>query len=116
MNGQCPYDCQNKTEFGFCRSTGCINHRMMRLIDADELLKKALPKNTDAKFHCVPVEDIEAAPTIEARKKGRWLRTALYYPYCSECGWMPEEDEMRHGDYDYCPSCGSDMREEGGEM
>ena len=21
----CPYDCSNKTEFGFCKTTGCIN-------------------------------------------------------------------------------------------
>ena len=25
MIGICPYDCDNKTEFGYCKSTGCIN-------------------------------------------------------------------------------------------
>ena len=23
--GPCPYDCFNKTEFGYCKTTGCIN-------------------------------------------------------------------------------------------
>ena len=23
--GICPYDCDNKTEFGYCKTTGCIN-------------------------------------------------------------------------------------------
>ena len=25
MTGQCPYPCTNKTEFGYCKTTGCIN-------------------------------------------------------------------------------------------
>ena len=25
MIGICPYDCDNKTEYGYCSSTGCIN-------------------------------------------------------------------------------------------
>ena len=25
MSGPCPYPCTNKTELGYCRSTGCIN-------------------------------------------------------------------------------------------
>lgn len=41
---------------------------------------------------------------------GEWKHTMTYYPYCSECEWMPEEDEMRHGHYDYCPNCGAKMK------
>ena len=40
---------------------------------------------------------------------GEWKHTITYYPYCSECGWMPEEDEMLHTK-DFCPNCGADMR------
>ena len=25
MIGACPYLCSNKTDFGYCRTTGCIN-------------------------------------------------------------------------------------------
>lgn len=35
-----------------------------RLIDADALMKKVLPKNNDAKFKCVPLKDLVNAPTI----------------------------------------------------
>lgn len=34
-------------------------------IDRTELLKKAIPKNPDAKFHCVSVKDIMAMPSAE---------------------------------------------------
>ena len=37
----------------------------MDLIDRQELLKKAIPKNPDAKFHCVDVKDIESMPSAE---------------------------------------------------
>lgn len=25
MTDKCPYDCWNKTEYGYCKTTGCIN-------------------------------------------------------------------------------------------
>ena len=98
----------------------------MRLIDADKLLKKALPKNPDAQFHCVSVEDIKAAPTIEAWKKGRC-------DYCNEdsdgyvkpleknghafvrfgmSGWeLSLKANGWHGSAKirYCPMCGRDL-------
>lgn len=98
----------------------------MRLIDADELLKRALPKNPDAEFHCVPVEDIEAAPTIEPeRKKERWVMTPDGMIACSNCRENPTNRIIINGDlvYDmtpirkrmrFCPNCGARM-EEGGE-
>ena len=52
---------------------------------------------------------LEDASTANVREntQGKWLLTPTAYPYCSQCGWMPEEDEMCHGFYDFCPSCGS---------
>jgi len=32
MIGVCPYDCENKTEKGYCKNTGCINPKF-RLLD-----------------------------------------------------------------------------------
>ena len=32
MLGMCPYDCNNKTEHGYCRSTGCINPKYAQII------------------------------------------------------------------------------------
>lgn len=32
MIGTCPYPCKNKTEFGYCRNTGCINPVYMQII------------------------------------------------------------------------------------
>ena len=114
----------------------------MRPIDADELLKKALPTNPDAQYHCVSVEDIKAAPTIEPeppkvcekciwmqqpeRKTGRWVVTPDGRLACSNCLENPTNRIIINGNlvYDmtpirkrmrYCPNCGADMREEGGE-
>ena len=99
----------------------------MRLFDVDELLKKTLLKNPDAKFHCAPVEDIKAAPTIEPeRKKGRWVMTPDGRLACSNCFENPTNRIIINGNlvYDmtpirkrmrFCPNCGADMREEGGE-
>lgn len=39
--------------------------RAIDLIDRTELLKKAMPKNPDAEFHCVSVKDIMAIPSAE---------------------------------------------------
>ena len=32
MIGLCPYDCDNKTEYGYCKSTGCINPKYQQLV------------------------------------------------------------------------------------
>ena len=32
MTGMCPYSCDNKTEFGYCKTTGCINDRYKYIV------------------------------------------------------------------------------------
>lgn len=97
----------------------------MRLINADALIEQ-IEKNK-----CEPckkrkedyngvrcracqygdeMDDIEDAPTIEERKKGKWLddhgneKKDGYGADCSVCGWWSEYLT------DFCGSCGADMR------
>lgn len=30
MNSPCPYICNNKTEYGYCKTTGCINPKILK--------------------------------------------------------------------------------------
>ena len=32
MIGICPYDCNNKTEYGYCKNTGCINPKYQQIV------------------------------------------------------------------------------------
>lgn len=32
MTGPCPYDCDNKTELGYCMSTGCVNPKYAQIV------------------------------------------------------------------------------------
>lgn len=53
---------------------------------------------------------LEELPSAQPeRKTGKWEKTITHYPYCSICEWMPEEDEMTHGLYNFCPNCGAKM-------
>lgn len=95
----------------------------MRLIDADALMQSLGITNMDCKkcgWHDVwgrcrrggDFEDaccaIEDAPTIEPRKKGKWIDTGSGQK-CSEC------HEIQYG-YDnfryFCAFCGADMKTE----
>ena len=91
----------------------------MRLIDADRLLED---KRVEKYYHlkngdvAIPLIDIKHAPTIEERKKGKWIEVDDAYNRirgrCSACGWeahMYEDDVVGMW---FCPSCGADMRGE----
>ena len=113
----------------------------MRLIDADALIKEAMElyckdcerrkgvKNGKWKIvysigdapcrACGTgdmIDELEDAPTIEERKKGKWekIRDSYCAWSCSVCKEiviaMPEQ--MGRPLYDYCPNCGADMRGE----
>ena len=85
----------------------------MRLIDADELI---VMEYGGIKF--VPVEFINDAPTIEARKTG----TDIYMEgnghcefKCSVCGveiGVVEGGELDGGRFHFCPNCGARMEDE----
>ena len=90
---------------------------MARLIDADELLKKAeyIPTGLKSRgmqvgFHGVTAAVIENAPTIDPeslRPSGRW-DDAGYVVWCSNCGepYLPA-----YKSYKYCPNCGAKMED-----
>ena len=92
----------------------------MRLIDADELSKTIKETCLLAKpWDYVLIEQtIADAPTIEERKKGKWIETddgwdGTYF-VCSNCGcpWTLIDGDPRDNDMNYCPNCGADMRGE----
>ena len=90
---------------------------MSRLIDADafDVISTKAPDGVDADSYIAGiayvVSKIDAQPTIEERKTGKWISLDDFrgryndYGYkCSECG--------EHSDYEenFCPNCGTDMR------
>lgn len=90
---------------------------MTRLIDADELKKKAhWMESLDGQgipfdVLAVSVSSIDLAPTVEAEpvRHGKWVNKNWNW-YCSECdkpgykGHIPAEPDL-----DYCPNCGAKM-------
>lgn len=69
-----------------------------------------LDYNANAYYHKIQkLPSADVRPTV----RGKWLLTLTHhYPYCSNCDWMPEEDEMTRGFYRFCPACGAEMRSE----
>lgn len=84
----------------------------MRLIDADEILKKCNGGNC----WYIPREAIEEAPTVEKepRAKGEWITDKDGYSVCSECGFSFGCIECPHEETDFCPKCGARL-DKGGE-
>lgn len=86
----------------------------MRLIDADalpmyeELFMNGI-NNSGVWVRYRDVENlIRNAPTIEERKKGRWLDKGRKI-CCSECG------RSLFCATNFCPECGADMRGDGND-
>ena len=94
----------------------------MRLINADELLFHIERLPLEAYYVDIDkVEDlIKSMPTIEECKKGMWVYKDLdnfrkYEVVCSECGsrYIGNYDAYDEPyDFNFCPNCGADMREE----
>lgn len=83
----------------------------MRLIDADELVKKErLYYSYLADEFYVRKSDIENAPTIEERKKGKWIGKPIA-GYCTvRCSVCKDVFRENNGRWNFCPDCGADMR------
>ena len=98
----------------------------MRAIDADALKKSVLDLHdcyndfSDTYDKACIIGVIDEQPTIDQRKRGKWLRHPevknVYggiYIECSECG---EKYVVQHiEDEKFCRNCGSDCREGGAE-
>ena len=90
----------------------------MRLIDADRLLED---KRIGKYYHlkngdiAIPLIDIKHAPTIEERKKGKWIdeviNGGLPVQVCDQCNTFFPLAYTGGGDR-FCPNCGADMRGE----
>lgn len=86
----------------------------MRYIDADKLKSdiKEIAKITGGnltEFEALGV--LSGQPTADVREnvRGKWIKggmSSLYKCQCSECGCY------HRAMYDFCPSCGADMRGE----
>lgn len=102
----------------------------MRLIDADELLKRVEHSWQNAGLHSVDYHKfkkwVHLMPTIEAQpiKHGRWLigigeNGEPIGTYCSECGWSWERNiaviqlnkVFSRIETPRCPYCGAKMDE-----
>ena len=77
----------------------------MRLIDADEVLARIENPYQKAGI----ARWLRDAPTIEERKKGKWIKQAIGWK-CSNCVLCTND---RGADsFNFCPNCGADMRGE----
>ena len=84
----------------------------MRLIDADAIpwtdLNADMP-NTKIKVLITFADKVNRMPTIEERKRGKWIETDSHEPCwykCDQCGRLHDFLD------NYCPNCGADMRGE----
>ena len=102
----------------------------MRLIDADELKKCAIPceiHNGALTDLCVPLYQIDNAPTViwcsetpeglplmdlRERPQGEWGKWIIAEVQCPKCFEYFETDCYSVGELNKCPSCGAQM--EGG--
>ena len=96
----------------------------VRLIDANELLKKKIHYGeTEYYFdhYAVQIEDIENAPTIDAEliRHGHWevgwylvsTSRGRRYTKASVCSCCHQQSKRGRSRYSYCPNCGAKMDE-----
>ena len=88
---------------------------MSRLIDADrlyEVIKSSWDTSDAEDFEKSVFIALATAPTIEERKKGKWIGLTpeeghnIYTVKCDQCG------KYDFFETNFCPNCGADMRGE----
>lgn len=87
----------------------------MRLIDADALIDEVDGDLLDSIAEGRAIEKIMNAPTIEERKKGKWIGHSIkkgieewQSAKCSVCGRYHTTPFLYYFDaFKYCPNCGS---------
>lgn len=98
----------------------------MRLIDADELIKKmqAWHEAVEKAYGCnesyvqgynAALDVVENAPTVEKQegKRGRWAHIGGDEWSCSCCGFIKHtEGSWENPDAKYCENCGAKMEKE----
>lgn len=94
---------------------------MSRLIDADALKADyftTTPTTGTTSTMYVSLYQILNAPTVEERKTGKWIinkgACEPDYMECSRCKWITEYYGGLEEEWDFCPHCGCEMRQEGG--
>ena len=84
---------------------------MSDLIDRDATIKSICEKECDAlkpcQAECESIWAVKEMPSVP--RKGKWIldnpHSEIYRYACSEC------HAHHRARYDFCPSCGADMRE-----
>lgn len=63
---------------------------------------------------CVDYERLKSIPAADVKPvvHARWIGVALGDMRCSDCGEVYGVCGGLMGDYNFCPNCGADMREE----
>ena len=94
---------------------------MPRLIDADELMKKARRMYGESEvfsidpvgLRAVLLDDIYRAPTIDAEpvRHGRWVAVPSFDVMTGKAYKCSECNKMRYGSFmpNYCQNCGAKM-------
>ena len=77
-----------------------------------DLNREKIQFDKDCKQNAIDL--LQHAPTIEPRKKGKWLplfngkfKGGAYWFKCSECERIVPD--VRNGGWNYCPNCGARM-------
>ncbi len=127
MNSPCPYICNNKTEYGYCKTTGCINpKRQSQTFTTTDGYWYHGNGKVGGEFHPTKPNDEERYGEYVKVKHGRNIATEyddVDEFICSECGlhlenWVSVEvdedtDEKTYHEYrlQFCPNCGARMDE-----
>lgn len=90
----------------------------MRLIDADAIDEVMLDLNFNRDFGITRGEYklidsvLSEFPTIEERKKGRWIAGQCSICGCDIPAYIIDWKWQKDMDANFCPNCGADMRGE----